>query len=122
MLLYNTLRNHVSESGGQGIRTLNPLRGTCTPNRPLAIRIPSEVVLCHAFASLLLAPPPRSVPLFVFNLARMLTTYITVLLVIATRCSFIYRRARHGLYIPLLPPEGTANSLLSSNSVNSQPV
>ena len=29
-------------SGGQGIRTLNPLRGTCTPNRPLAIRIPSE--------------------------------------------------------------------------------
>ena len=30
-------------SGGQGIRTLNPLRGTCTPNRPLAIRIPSEL-------------------------------------------------------------------------------
>ncbi len=34
----------VQKSGGHGSRTRNPLRGTCTPNRPLTIRIPSKLM------------------------------------------------------------------------------
>ncbi len=35
-------RQSPYESGGHEIRTRNPLRGICIPNRPLAIRLPSE--------------------------------------------------------------------------------
>ena len=36
------LRNAVlNNSGGHGTRTHNPLRDTCIPSRPLAIRLPS---------------------------------------------------------------------------------
>ena len=44
----NCLRSTASDrSGGQGIRTLNPLRGTHFPSGLLAIRIPSFFGLRH---------------------------------------------------------------------------
>ena len=44
---FNTYDGEVVRSGGQGIRTLNPLRGTHFPSGLLAIRIPSFFGLRH---------------------------------------------------------------------------
>ena len=44
-------------SGGHGIRTRNPLRGTTFPVWPLAIRLPSEAVVLQWVTSCLLEPP-----------------------------------------------------------------